>query len=334
MIKISRISIRFLTWFVWSSVFFGIFFCQVTVAQSNNDYPKKPIRIIVSFAPGGGTDIIARILSVKLTEILKQPVYIENKVGASANIGTQYVANATPDGYTYLFTSSAYVVNFSLQKKLAGYDPIKDFTPIIIAASQPIAIVVNNKFEAKNIQDLKNLAVKSSLSFASAGVGTQPHITCDGLFNSIWKSDAIHIPYKGAGPALSALIGGEIPVFCGTTGAVSQYLKQGLIRALAISSEKRLVTMPDIPTLSELGSAQLRNDVWQGMFAPAKTPKYMVEKMNMAMSQVLGSEDIQEKFKGLDLIIVGGSISQTVEYIQSELNRWDAVFKYNASHKN
>ena len=320
-------------WLCWATVFLGIFFCKSILAQPADDYPKRPIRLIVSFAPGGGTDIIARALTVKLSDILKQSVFIENKIGASGNIGTQYVANAVPDGYTFLMTSSAYVVNYSFQKNQAGYDPIKDFSPVIIAASQPMAIVVNEKFAAKNIQELKSLAAKTSLSYSSAGAGTPPQITCDGLFNGVWKSDAVHIPYKGAAPALTALISGEVPIFCGTVGGVSQYVKQGSVRILAISSEKRLASMPDIPTLSELGYPQLKNDVWQGMFAPAKTPKYMVEKMNQAMNQALKSDEIQEKFKGLDLVIVGGTTVQTTEYIQSELKRWDWISKNSSTLK-
>ena len=314
-------------WLWWATALLGIFFGKSVLAQPVDDYPKKPIRIIVSFAPGGGTDIIARALAIKLTDILKQSVFIENKVGASGNIGTQFVANAAPDGYTYLVTSSAFVVNYSFQKNQTGYDPIKDFAPVIIPASQPMAIVVNEKFAAKNIQELKNIAAKTSLSYSSAGAGTPPQITCDGLFNGAWKSGAVHIPYKGAAPALTALISGEVPIFCGTVGGVSQYVKQGSVRILAISSEKRLASMPDIPTLSELGYPQLKNDVWQGMFAPAKTPKYMVEKMNQAMNQALKSEEIQEKFKGLDLVIAGGGTAQTAEDIQSELKRWDSISK-------
>jgi tripartite-type tricarboxylate transporter receptor subunit TctC len=331
--KMIRVPTKSAAWLWWGAVFFGMFFGKSSLAQPSDDYPKRPIRIIVSFAPGGGTDIIARALTIKLTDILKQSVFIENKVGASGNIGTQYVANAAPDGYTYLVTSSAYIVNYSFQKNQAGYDPIKDFSPVIIAASQPMAIVVNEKFAAKNIQELKNLAAKTSLSYSSAGAGTPPQITCDGLFNGVWKSDAVHIPYKGAAPALTALISGEVPIFCGTVGGVSQYVKQGLVRVLAISSEKRLASMPDIPTLSELGYPQLKNDVWQGMFAPAKTPKYMVEKMNQAMNQALKSEEIQEKFKGLDLVIVGGTTAQTTEYIQSELKRWDLISKNSSTLK-
>jgi tripartite-type tricarboxylate transporter receptor subunit TctC len=318
---------KFATYFWWAVLLLALFFGQNTRAQIANDYPKRPIRIIVSFAPGGGTDIIARSLAIKLSEILKQTVFIENKVGASGNIGTQYVASASPDGYTYLFTSSAYVVNYSFQKGSAGYDPIKDFSPVVIAASQPIAIVVNDKFPVKNIQELKNLSAKGQLSYSSAGAGTPPQVTCDGLLNGIWKGDAVHIPYKGAAPALTALIGGEIPIFCGTVGGVGQYAKQGLVRVLAISSEKRLASMPDVPTLSELGYPQLKNDVWQGMFASIKTPKFMVDKMNAAMNQALKSEEIQEKFKSLDLVIVGGTPPQTFEYVQSDLKRWDLISK-------
>ncbi len=328
-----RILLKPFAVFWWATVLSGPFMASASFAQTGNEYPQRPIRIIVSFAPGGGTDIIGRALTTKLSEILKQSVYIENKVGASGNIGTQYVANAAPDGYTYLLTSSAYVVNYSFQRGSAGYDPVKDFMPVVIAASQPMAIVVNDKFPAKNIQDLKALAAKGSLSYSSAGSGTPPQITCDGLFNGVWKSDAVHIPYKGAAPALAALVGGEIPIFCGTVGAVSQFAKQGLVRILAISSEKRLASMPDIPTLSELGYPQLKNDVWQGMFAPAKTPKYMVEKMNLAMNQALKSEEIHEKFKALDLVSVGGTTTQTTDYLQSELKRWDWISKNTSGFK-
>jgi tripartite-type tricarboxylate transporter receptor subunit TctC len=292
-----------------------------------SDYPNKPIRMIVAFPPGGPVDSTMRLVAQKLGEILKQSVYIENKPGAAGNVGAQYVGSSQPDGYTFLATSSAYAVNPSLYGAKAGYNPEKDFTPVIVASTQPNVISVNEKVPVATLAELKTLASTGKLSFSSPGSGTTPHLTCEHVFHALWKSDITHIPYKGAGPASVAVVSGETPVACTAAFGVYQFSKQGKVKILAISSEKRLASLPDVPTFAELGYPQINDYTWTTIFAPSGTPAPIVEKLNAAMNQVLESAEFREKFDKAGLIPVGGSTSQAASYITSELAHWSRVVK-------
>jgi tripartite-type tricarboxylate transporter receptor subunit TctC len=294
-------------------------------AQSS-PYPSRPIRIIVPFAPGGSADVAARILSQRLSEILKQSVFVENKAGAGASIGVQYVANAAPDGYTYLMTSPALLVNAAWSGN-AGYDPDKDFAPVSMASNTPMGIFVGEKVNANTLEELKQLAFKEKLSYATAGNATPPNITCENLFNLIWKADITHIPYKGSGPALLATVAGETAITCGAMTGVSQFAKQGKVKVLAISSEKHLASLPNVPTLTELGYPNLRNDLWNGIFAPAKTPLAIREKMNQAINIALLNPELLEKYDQNDLLPFGGNIKQTTEFVAAESERWNKTIK-------
>jgi tripartite-type tricarboxylate transporter receptor subunit TctC len=300
---------------------------NLTFAQTANDFPNKPIRLVVAFAPGGSTDIAARILAQSLTSILKVSVFVENKPGAGASIGTQYVANAAADGYTYLVTSPSFIVNPLTMGANAGYSPDKDFMPVSIPATQPMGVVVNEKVPAKNLSELKELSLKKDLSYATAGNGTPPNLTCDNLFRQYWKSDVTHIPYKGSGPALIASVSGETPIFCGAVAGVSQFMKQGKVKVVAVSSDKRLPSMPEAPTFAEQGYPEIKDDLWVGVFAPVKTPKDILLKMNQAISQAIATKDVQDKLDQNDFITVGGSLEQTIESVQRDLIRWDKTVK-------
>ena len=290
-------------------------------------YPDKPIRVVVAFPPGGPVDITARILSVQLGEIFKQSVIVENKAGAGGNIGAQYVANAAPDGYTFLVTSAAFAVNPSLYGPAAGYSPEKSFIPVVVATTQANVISVGEKVPVKSIAELKELAFKENLSYSSPGTGTTPHLTCENLFRAIWKSNVTHIPYKGAGPASLAVVSGEVPIGCTAVAGVYQFAKQGKVRILGVSSEKRLASLPDVPTLAEQGYPQIKDYTWSAVFAPAKTPAAIVQQMNLAINQVLSNPEMKEKFDQTGLLVVGGSTKQTSEYIGEELKRWAQIVK-------
>ncbi len=294
---------------------------------SGAEYPDKPIRFIVAFAPGGPVDITARILSVQLSDILKQSVIVENKGGAGGNIGAQYVANAAPDGYTFLVSSAAFAVNPTLYGAAAGYVPEKNFIPVVVATTQPNVISVNEKVPVKSIAELKQLAAKENLSYSSPGTGTTPHLTCENLFRAIWKADITHIPYKGAGPASLAVMSGEAPIGCTAVAGVYQFSKQGKVRILGVSSEKRLASLPDVPTLAEQGYPQIKDYTWTAVFAPAKTPAAIVQKMNQAINQVLANPEMKEKFDQAGLLVVGGSTKQTSDYITDELKRWGQIVR-------
>ena len=290
-------------------------------------YPDKPIRLVVAFPPGGPVDITARILSVQLGEIFKQSVIVENKAGAGGNIGAQYVANAAPDGYTFLITSAAYAVNPTLYGAAAGYSPEKNFIPVVVATTQANVISVNEKVSVKSIAELKELAFKENLSYSSPGTGTTPHLTCENLFRAIWKGNVTHIPYKGAGPASLAVVSGEVPIGCTAVAGVYQFSKQGKVRILGVSSEKRLASLPDVPTLAEQGYPQIKDYTWTAIFAPTKTPAEIVQKMNQAVNQVLANPEMKEKFDQAGLLVVGGTTKQTGDYITDELKRWAQIVK-------
>ena len=291
------------------------------------DYPVKPIKMIISFPPGGPTDSSIRIIAEKLGELMKQAVFIDNKAGAGGNVGTQLAARAEPDGYTFLASSSAFAVNPSMYAGKAGYDPIKDFIPVITVTTQPNVISVNEKVPVKTFAELKELAKTGKLSFSSPGSGTTPHLTCENIFHVNWKSDIVHIPYKGAGPASLAVVGGETPVACTAAFGVFQFHKQGRVKILGISSDKRLPSLPDVPTFAELGYRDINDYTWTTIFAPAGTPAAIVEKMNHAVNQLLAMPEFKEKLDKGGLIPVGGTVQETSVYIASEVKRWSQVVK-------
>ena len=287
-------------------------------------YPDKPIKFIVSFPPGGPVDIAARIVGARLNEVLKQSVVIDNKTGAGGNVGTQQVAKSPNDGYTFLVTSSSYAVNPSLYGDKAGYSP-KEFSPVIVMATQPNVVSVNEKVAVKTLAELRTMAAKDKMAFSSPGSGTTPHLTCENLFHIIWKNDATHIPYRGAGPASVAVVSGETPIGCTAVAGVYQFHKQGKVRILAVSSTERLTDLPDIPTLAELGYPQIKDYTWVAVLAPAGTSPEIVNQMNAAIQKVIDEPETKEKLLQAGLIPVGGSAQKTNTYINDELKHWSKI---------
>ena len=287
-------------------------------------YPDKPIKFIVSFPPGGPVDIAARIVGARLNEVLKQSVVIDNKTGAGGNVGTQQVAKSPNDGYTFLVTSSSYAVNPSLYGDKAGYSP-KEFSPVIVMATQPNVVSVNEKVAVKTLAELRTMAAKDKMAFSSPGSGTTPHLTCENLFHIIWKNDATHIPYRGAGPASVAVVSGETPIGCTAVAGVYQFHKQGKVRILAVSSTERLADLPDIPTMAELGYPQIKDYTWVAVLAPAGTSPEIVNQMNAAIQKVIDEPETKEKLLQAGLIPVGGSAQKTNTYINDELKHWSKI---------
>jgi len=292
--------------------------------QAVGAYPDKPIKLVVSFPPGGPVDIAARIVGARLTDVLKQSVFVDNKTGAAGNVGTQQVAKSPNDGYTFLVTSSSYAVNPSLYGDKAGYTP-KEFTPVIVIATQPNVVSVNEKVPVRTLAELRSLATKEKMAFSSPGSGTTPHLTCENLFHIIWKNDATHIPYRGAGPASVAVVGGETPIGCTAVAGVFQFHKQGKVRILAVSSTERLADLPDIPTMAELGFPQIKDYTWVAVLAPAGTPPEIINQMNLAIQKVIEEPETKEKLQQAGLIPVGGSAQKTNMYINDELKHWSKV---------
>src|SRR3954468_14839640 len=296
---------------------------SVALAQS---YPQKPIRMLVAFPPGGPVDIIARLVGPKISESLGQPAIVENKVGAGGNVATTEVARSAADGYTILAHSSAYAVNPSLFSN-AGYDPIKDLVAVAVVAQQANIVLVNSSFPAKTLEELKAAMMKDKLAFASPGAGTTPHLTAENLFHVRWKADVTHVPFKGAGPAVTGILSAQPPIGCMAGSAPMVHIKSGKFRALAVSSAKRLALLPDVPTLNELGYRGMEDYTWVGIFAPAGTPPEIAQKLNSAVLKAVQSPDVRERLDALAFEATASPLKQTSEYVKSEVQKWAGVVK-------
>jgi len=289
-------------------------------------YPSKPIRLVVAFPPGGPVDIIARLITPRMSEALGQPIVVENKTGASGNLAAAQVAKSAADGYTILAHSSAYAVNASLFAD-PGYDAQKDFIPVAVVASQPNLILVNAEFPARSLAELLQMARAQKLAFASPSSGTTPHLTAENLFRVRAKLDITHVPFRGAGPAVAALLGGQPPIGSLAGSAPMPHIKSGKLRALAVSSSKRLASLPDVPTLTELGYSGMEDYTWVGLFLPAATPADIAQKLNDAVLRAVQSPDIRERLDGLAFEPTAAPLRETVDYVKSELVKWAKVVR-------
>ena len=298
----------------------------VASAAFAQPYPSKPVRVLVAFPPGGPVDIIARLIGPKLGEALGQPVVVENKTGASGNIATTEVARSAPDGYTLLTHSSAYAVNPSLYAN-AGYDPNKDLVPVSIVASQANIILVNSAFPANTLEELRQKMLAGKLAFGSPGSGTTPHLTAQNLFHVRWKADVTHIPFKGAGPMIPAVLGGEPPIGCMAGSAPMANIKAGKLRALAVSSGKRLAQLPDVPTLTELGYTGMEDYTWVGIFAPAGTPADVVQKLNEAILRIANDAEMKKRLDAVAFDVTAAPLRETSDYLKSEVAKWARVVR-------
>jgi tripartite-type tricarboxylate transporter receptor subunit TctC len=297
------------------------FIASVAAAQS---YPSKPIRLLVAFPPGGPVDIIARLIAPKISELLGQPIIVENKVGASGNVATAEVAKAPPDGYTLLTHSSAYAVNPTLFSN-PGYDPLKDLLPIAVVAQQANIVLVNASFPARTLDELKRAMQKGKLAFASPGAGTTPHLTAENLFHLRWQTDATHVPFKGAGPAVTGLLSGEPPIGCMAGSGPMANIKAGKLRALAVSSARRLPQLPDVPTLNELGYSGMEDYTWVGVFAPAATPRDIAQKLNDAVLRSVRDADLRQRLDALAFDPTAAPLAQSADYVRAEVAKWAKV---------
>ena len=302
----------------------ALLFSKTPYAQ---EYPNKPIKVVIPFAPGGPSDIIGRLLVQKLSENLGKPFFIENKPGAGSNIGIQQVAKSAPDGYTLLLVSSAFVINPSLYTN-PGFDAIKDFAPIALPVSSPNVIVVNPGFAAKDNKDFLSLikANPGKFDYASPGGGTGPHLSAE-LLKLRANLDIKHIPYNGGGPALQAVLGDQVPIgFSALPPAVPQ-VKGGKLLALALTSNVRSPALPDVPTLAESGITDFEGDTLQFILAPAGTPNAIVQKLNAEISKALSSPELKDKLLSMGYIVYLYSTEQTLQKIKTEIDKWARVIK-------
>jgi len=261
-----------------------------------------------------------------VSEILGQQMLIENKPGAGGNVGAAQVAKSAPDGYTALITSSAFAVNVSLFAN-AGYDAERDFAPVIVVASQPNLIAVNASLPVKSLADLIDLAKKSKLAYASPGVGTTPHLTAENLFRITAKLDITPVHFKGAGPAVMAAVTGEPPLGAYAISGPLPHIKSGKLRALAISSTKRVAALPDVPTFTEAGFPGMEDYTWIGVFLPAGTPALIVQRLNDAINRAMQAVDAKERIESFAFDLVGGSPQQTADYVRAEVSKWGKVVR-------
>jgi tripartite-type tricarboxylate transporter receptor subunit TctC len=297
----------------------------LAAAQS---YPTKPVTVIVPWPPGGPSDIAARPLGKGLTDELKQPFVIENRGGASGNIGTTVVAKGAADGYQLLVTSSSpIVINPSLYKNMA-FDPQKDLQPITNVLRMPLVLAVNPSVPAKNLKELIAY-IKSQggkFQYASSGSGTPQHLTAE-LFKTVAKLDMVHVPYKGSAPAITDALGGHVPMLFDSTAAIVPHLKAGKLRPIAVTGAKRSPLLPDVPTFAEAGLPGVESYAWYGFFGRAGTPKDVVGKLNASALKVLKGPDFQGVYKETGSEYVGDSPENFAKFIQAEHAKWSKVVK-------
>ena len=289
------------------------------------EWPSKPIRLVVPFAPAGPADIIARLVGQKLNEYLGQQIIVDNRAGAGGNIGAAAVAKSPPDGYTVLATTSALVVNVSLYSN-PGYAE-RDFIPVVGVASQPNMIFVNAGVPARTLAELFSLAKTSKLAYASPGSGTTPHLTGENLFNVLAKLNMTPIHFRGAGQAVVAVVSGEPPVGSMAISGPLPQVRAGRLRVLAVSSAKRVAALPDVPTFAEAGYPGVEDYTWIGMFHPAGTPSPIVQKLNDSINRAIRSPDFRERLDASAFDPLGGSQQQFADYVKAEIVKWGKVVR-------
>jgi tripartite-type tricarboxylate transporter receptor subunit TctC len=307
-------------------------FNTAAIAQSAATYPAKPIRLVVPFPPGSGTDILARILAQEMSKSWKQTVVVDNRPGASTIIGTDIVAKAPPDGYALVMASNNHAINSTLFAKLP-FDPVKDFTPVGQIAVLPFMLVVNPALPVNNVKDLLDLALAKpgKLNYASTGNGTPPHVAAE-LLKQQAGINLLHIPYKGSADAVTAVISGTVSVMFANTLSVLSQVRAGRLRALAVGSPQRIAIAPELPTVAESGFPGFDVNLWAGILAPANTPKDIVAKLNNEIVRILGLPDVQKNFAAQGAEITPSTPEQFAKFINDEIDRLGKVAKVANMH--
>ncbi|WP_256977863.1 Bug family tripartite tricarboxylate transporter substrate binding protein [Bordetella genomosp. 10] len=290
-------------------------------------YPDKPVRIIVGFSAGGTTDVIARIMAKELTEATGQSFVVENKPGAGSNIGAEYVARAPADGYTLYFVAVTSAINQTLYPKIK-FDLVKDFAPIALAAKVPNILVVNPSVPVKSVKELVDYAKAhpGKLNFASSGSGTSIHMAGE-LFKQQAGIDVTHVPYKGSGPAVTDLIGGQVQFMFDNMPSSWPHAQSGKLRALAVTTKERSPSAPDLPTMAESGFPKFDVSSWFGLIAPAKTPPEVLDKLNGIMEQALDKPEVKRSFDQLGAVPAKTTRAEFGQFIKSEVDQWAVVVK-------
>ncbi len=296
-------------------------------ALAQAKYPDKPIKILVGFAAGGPTDIVARLIGSRLEKVLGQPVIVENKPGGGSNIASAEAARAKPDGYTLFLGTIANATNMSIYKNL-NYNTERDFIPITQLVSSPSVLVVNNDLPVKTLAELIAYAKANpgKLSYASSGAGGSPHLAGE-MLKQRAGIDALHVPYKGAAPAMNDVMGGTVSMGFKTASGVTSTIQAGRLRAIAIASNTRLPQLPDVPTLAELGFKDFEVSSWSGLFAPKGTPPEVIQTIAKASIEILKSPEVRKQLESMGAIPVGSTPEEFQKYVRAEIEKWGAVAK-------
>jgi len=288
-------------------------------------YPSKPVRILVGYAPGGGTDIMARAIGAKLTDSLKQQFVIENRPGANANIAAKLAADVPADGYTILFMSVAHIMSKPVYKNL-GYDIERDFTPITVVTNVPNVLCLHPSLPVKTVKELIALAKSKpgALSYATSGVGSPEHFAGE-MFKMMSKTDMLPIPYKGGAPLAVDLVGGQVMLAFNTAPPIMPHIQSGRVRAIAVTMDKRVGALPDVPTIAESGVPGYQMSTWYGAVIQTKTPRDIVVKLNQEMIKALSLPDIKERMAGLGADVVGNTMEEFAALIKVEVAKYTKV---------
>lgn len=300
---------------------------SLPAAAQQPAFPARPLRIIVPFAPGGASDVIARLLSAKLGESLGQTVVVDNRPGAGANIGIGIAAKSPADGYTLLVASSAFTVNPTLYAK-PPYDALKDFQMITCVGSSPNMVAVHPSHPAKSVKELVDLvrAQPGKHNYSSPGAGTTPHLSGE-MFRLAFKIDLRHVPYNGAGPQILSLAGNQVPIGFASVPSFAAQVKAGALRGLAVTAEKRMALLPDVPAMGELGYKGMEADTFQGVFAPAGVPKPIIVRLHGDIMKAINAQDFRDRLTAIAMIPVGNTPEQFTAHVKSDIARWAVVIR-------
>lgn len=310
---------------IWTTAFVWLMAAPV---MAQNKYPDRPITIVVPSAPGGTTDFSARLIAEPLSRALGQSVVVDNKAGASGNIGNQFVARAKPDGYTLLLAYSGYQVGNPHLFKKAGWDPIKDFAPVAMLTRAPQLLVARNNLPANNLRELISYAKANpgKLNFASSGNGSIQHIAGE-LFAQITGTSLTHVPYKGAGPAVQDLLGAQVDLFFTTPASVVSHIKAEKLKGLMVTTSVRLPSLPQVPTAMEAGLKDFNLDSWFALYAPAGTPAEVIQLLNTEVNKILATADIRKKAEDSGTTVDQMTPIQLGDYTRKEFDYWGRVIQ-------
>jgi tripartite-type tricarboxylate transporter receptor subunit TctC len=296
-----------------------------TTTAAQQTYPNKPIRVVVAFGPGGIADTIARLVGQKLSDRFGQSIVVDNRAGAGGTVGAKLVAAAAPDGYTLLVITAAVAVNVSASRE--AVDPSNQLTPIALAASAPTIFAVHRSVTAKNLMEYVRGAKGGRFTYSTAGVGTTEHLTSEYVFRAVPGLDATHVPFQGGIGPVTAVIGQQVDITTTTVPTAFPYIKQGVLRVLAVASRKRIAVLPDVPTLAEAGFPDFENASWIAFFAPAKAPAAVVRTLNAEINNALLKPDVRSRLMTMGFDPQAGSQAEFAAYLKSEIAKWAQVIK-------